>query len=67
MKENIHPGTIIVPLLDIYKHELRLSTDVVYLFKESNLPLESLIFRDDVDLKVGKFIKIASFLLLLVF
>ncbi|XP_034942257.1 exopolyphosphatase PRUNE1 [Chelonus insularis] len=40
----------VIPVLNIKKNELKLKTEVVYLFNEHQVPLELLTFRNEIDL-----------------
>lgn len=50
-KGNIHPGKLILPVLNVRSNDLRLRNEIVHFFKETNVLLSSLICRDDVDFK----------------
>lgn len=46
---------LITPVLNIKKEDYVLKTEVVYLFNKCGISKDHLIFRDDLDLKVGVF------------
>ncbi|CAD6232925.1 GSCOCG00007051001-RA-CDS [Cotesia congregata] len=41
----------VIPLLNVTKRMFKIKTEVVYVMKENNIPLELLTFRDEIDLR----------------
>ncbi|XP_008550742.1 exopolyphosphatase PRUNE1 [Microplitis demolitor] len=41
----------VIPVLNVTKRMFRIKTEVVYVFKDNNVPLELLTFRDDIDMR----------------
>lgn len=42
---------LVVPVLNVVKKDLRLRTEITYFFEQVEIPLDSLVCRDDIDLK----------------